>query len=253
MVHFMKEGHPMMDPAMFVKRYFHYFAVAFMLGILLREGVSMLRCANGNRLLVFLSNKLMPHSSRLIFAILVGLSGIALPLGAHSADESKDPPKSNQRVVSKNVADALAARMPKYNPPEPEPEPTDEEEMQDMREVDKPRNKIIRLPEYVVRQDKPQVFRERDIYTKAGLKKLAMKRYFSGTSEGLNKLTIPLFGDIEEYALMLYQQDERLKNISDLNETADDIDRVDPESAQKLREATRDTYDRIFDERYRNR
>ena len=195
----------------------------------------------------------MPRFLHLIFAILVGLSGIAPPLAAQSFDESNDPPKTNQRVFSKNVAEALAARMPKYNPPEPEPEPVDEEEMQDMRDVDKPRNKIIRLPEYVVRQDKPPVFRDRDINTKAGLKKLAMKRYFYETSIALNKLTIPLFGDAESYALMLYEQDERLKNISDLNETANDIDRVDPEDAKEIRKATRDTYGRGFDDRSRNR
>jgi len=144
--------------------------------------------------------------------------------------------------------------MPKYNPPEPEPEPTNEEEMLDMRDVDKPRNKIIRLPEYVVRQDKPPFFRERDIYTNKGLAALAKKRYLSETSLGLNKYTIPLFGvGAEAYSLMLYQQDERLKNISDLNESANDIDRVDPESAEELREATRDTYDRGFDYRSRNR
>ena len=142
--------------------------------------------------------------------------------------------------------------MPKYNPPKPEPDKVADD--RDMREVDKPRNKIIRLPEYVVRQDKPPVFRERDIYTNKGLAELAMKRYLSETSLGLNKFTIPLFGvGAEAYSLMLYQQDERLKNIAELNETADDIDRVDPENAEELREATRETYGRGFDDRYRNR
>ncbi len=37
MVHFVKEGHPMMDPAMFLKGYLHYFVVAFLLGIILRK------------------------------------------------------------------------------------------------------------------------------------------------------------------------------------------------------------------------
>ena len=195
---------------------------------------------------------LMPRFSRYLCAVLLALSGTAIPLGAQSSAEKEDPPKSNQRAVSKNVAAALAARMPKYNPPKPEPDKVADD--RDMREVDKPRNKIIRLPEYVVRQDKPPVFRERDIYTNKGLAELAMKRYLSETSLGLNKFTIPLFGvGAEAYSLMLYQQDERLKNIAELNETADDIDRVDPENAEELREATRETYGRGFDDRYRNR
>jgi hypothetical protein len=161
-----------------------------------------------------------------------------------------DQPKSNQRVFSKNVAEALAASMPKYNPPkEEEKKPVDN---RDMRDVDKPRNKIIRLPAYVVRQEKPPVFRERDINTKAGLKGLAIKRYFSEASVALSTFNIPFFENLaENYALMLYEQDERLKNISDLNESADDIDQVDSENAKEIREATRDTYNRGFSDRSR--
>ncbi len=41
MVHFVKEGHPMMDPGMFLKGYLHYFVVALLLGMILRKsGVS---------------------------------------------------------------------------------------------------------------------------------------------------------------------------------------------------------------------
>lgn len=183
----------------------------------------------------------MPRFSRLLLTVLVGLSGTVLLLGAQTSDESKTAPKSHQRAVSKNVATALAARMPKYNPPKEEPKkPVD-------NRVDKPRNKIIRLPEYVVHQDKAPVFRERDIHTKSGLKKLAMKRYFSETSMALSSFNIPFLENLaENYALMLYQQDERLKNIFDLNETADDIERVDPENAEELRKGTRDTYRRTF-------
>ena len=43
MIHFMKEGQPMMDPAMFVKGYFHYFVVAFLLGIILRKTAGSLK------------------------------------------------------------------------------------------------------------------------------------------------------------------------------------------------------------------
>lgn len=191
---------------------------------------------------------------RLTAPLLLSLFGTALPLSAQSTEKNAEPPKGNQRVLSKNVAEALAARMPKYNPPAPEPEPAEAPDESDMREEDKPRNKIIRLPEYVVREEKPPVFRERDIYTSKGLAALAKSRYLSETSLGLNKFTIPLFGiGAEAYALMLYQEDERLKNISDLNETADDIERVDQENAKEIREATRDTYGRGFNDRYRSR
>lgn len=191
---------------------------------------------------------------RRLFCILTALSVAALPSVAQTLEKADDAPKTNRRAVSKNVAAALAASMPKYDPPKEEPDREEPAEMQDMRDVDKPRNKIIRLPEYVVRQDKPPVFRERDIYTNKGLAELAKKRYLSETVLGLNQFTIPLFGvGAEAYSLMLYQQDERLKNISDLNETADDISRIDPDNAEEIRKATRETYDRGFDDRYRTR
>lgn len=37
MIHFMKEGHPMMDPGKFLKGYLHYFVVALLLGMILRN------------------------------------------------------------------------------------------------------------------------------------------------------------------------------------------------------------------------
>lgn len=196
----------------------------------------------------------MLNLPRLSVFVLTAVSTAALPLVAQTIEESEKAPKTNRRAVSKNVAAALAATMPKYDPPKEEPDREEPAEMQDMREVDKPRNKIIRLPEYVVRQDKPPVFRERDIYTNKGLAELAKKRYLSETSLGLNQFTIPLFGvGAEAYSLMLYKQDERLENISDLNETADDVSRLDPENAEEIRKATRETYDRGFDDRYRTR
>lgn len=42
MVHFMKEGQPMMDPAMFLQGYLHYFVVAFLLGLILRQTAGFL-------------------------------------------------------------------------------------------------------------------------------------------------------------------------------------------------------------------
>jgi hypothetical protein len=158
-------------------------------------------------------------------------------------DDSEPAPSTrNTRAISPEVAAALAAGMPKYNPPKPVEK---SEEDIDMREVDKPRNQIIRLPEYVVREEKPPVFRERDIYTQKGLRELARMRYLSETGQALNRFNIPLFGmGADAYALMRYEEEERLSNISDLNETARDVSLTDPESAQAIREATRDTYAR---------
>lgn len=184
-------------------------------------------------------------SCRYLRLTTVFMSMCLAPLLAQDQKPDDSEPASstrNTRAISPEVAAALAAGMPKYNPPKPVEK---SEEDIDMREVDKPRNQIIRLPEYVVREEKPPVFRERDIYTQKGLRELARMRYLSETGQALNRFNIPLFGmGADAYALMRYEEEERLSNISDLNETARDVSLTDPESAQAIREATRDTYAR---------
>ena len=176
-------------------------------------------------------------------AVLMSMSLAPLLAQEQKPDDSEPAgPARNTRAISPEVAAALAAGMPKYNPPKPV-EKT--EESIDMREVDKPRNQIIRLPEYVVREERPPVFRERDIYTQKGLRELARMRYLSETGRALNRFNIPLFGmGADAYALMRYEEEERLKNISDLNDSARDASLVNPENAKAIREAARDTYAR---------
>lgn len=169
------------------------------------------------------------------------------------ADDAKAPEPPRARALSNSLADALAASMPKYNPP-PKPAPKEPGEEVDLREIDKPRNQIIRLPQYVVREQKPPVFTEREISTTKGLNAIALQRYFSQTGLALNRFTIPLFGISKEaYAQMLYAEDERLRNIAELESAAADVNLVDPANARKLKEATRDTYQRGFDYTYRKR
>jgi len=131
------------------------------------------------------------------------------------------PIRKRERAISSDVAASLAAAMPKYNPPKPAPPPKPVEEQPDLREIDKPKNGIIRLPSYVVREAKPPVFRERDINTQAGMAAIAMKKYGTEASRALNRFTIPLFGQTQEqHALAQYAEDERLKTIGELNDAA---------------------------------
>lgn len=134
--------------------------------------------------------------------------------------ESATPPPTRVRAVSPALAAQLraAADNPKYAPPAPEP-PHPVEAMVDARKTDKPQNDIIRLPEYVVLERKPQVFTERDISTQKGLTDIAMKRYISETDYVMNRFHIPIFGQsVEDRALAMYAEQERLNNI-DATET----------------------------------
>ncbi|MEO6876463.1 MAG: hypothetical protein ABI222_16730 [Opitutaceae bacterium] len=147
-----------------------------------------------------------------------GVSG-AEPVKTEPATEPEAPrpaalnqPK-HDRVMSSEVAATFASGMPKYNPPPKRPEPKPEEEQVDLRETDKPKNKIIRLQKYVVKEPKPPIFRERDLHTKSELTAMALKRHAGlkiGNIGGLNDPT----------ALFMYEEKQRLGDISDLKDEA---------------------------------
>lgn len=175
-------------------------------------------------------------------------SVLASPSATASATSSSAPTSSRpkrERAISSGLASSLASTMPKYNPP-PKPNPDDEDV--DLRDVDKPRNGIIRLPKYTVQEKKPPVFRERDILTGFGFAELAKKRYLTNAYHALNSFYLPLFGQSpESRALAMYAEDERLKNISDLKDNARTVGTADAADAKALRAETDATYLRSAD------
>jgi hypothetical protein len=192
----------------------------------------------------------MPRLTRVsvLFPLLVGftLAGTSYaqsptPVVPDSTAPLMPPPKPKKdRPISTGVASALAASMPKYSPP-PKPNPADEDV--DLRDVDKPKNGIIRLPKYTVQEKKPPVFRERDIFNKGGLANLARGRYLSATDRILNRVTLPLFGTSPEArAMAMYAEDERLNNMADLKDTAKDISRINAADGAYIKRVTDQTY-----------
>jgi len=129
------------------------------------------------------------------------------------ATDTNPPVAQHARVMSDEVAATLASSMPKYDPPPKLPEPSPEEEAKDLRDTDKPRNRIIRLPRYTVTEPKPPVFSDRNLHTKSERTDMALKRYYGlkiGNFGGLNNST----------ALLMYDEQERLDNLADLKDEA---------------------------------
>jgi hypothetical protein len=115
------------------------------------------------------------------------------------------------RTVSPGLAAALAQGMPKFSPPTPTPVPTGDPV--DLRDVDKPKNEIKRLPKYVVVEKRPPVFRDRDLYSAQGLAALSFKNHAGlifGNILGLN----------EGAAYNMYLEDERKDNMDDMTDMA---------------------------------
>ena len=172
------------------------------------------------------------------------------PVLAPNEGEKAPPPAAPKRArpVSPGVAAALAAAAPKYAPPPPKPEPKPESEQVDMREIDKPKNEIVRLPKYLVREPKPVIFSERQINTEKGLTDIAMRRYISDVDRALNRWTLPLFGSSKEArALAMYAEDERLKNMSEMEATATAVSQADAAAGAYIRRESEKTFMRTSD------
>lgn len=179
-------------------------------------------------------------------AVAPATSPVLAPGSAEKAPAPAAPRRT--RAISSEVAAALAAASPKYTPPPPRPEPKPEEEQQDLREIDKPKNGIVRLPKYIVQEPKPAVFSERAIHTEKGLTDIAMRRYISDADRALNRFTLPLFGTSKEArALAMYAEDERLKNMSELEDAATSASKSDAAAGTYIRKEAQKTYLRTSD------
>lgn len=161
------------------------------------------------------------------------------PPAVTSPPPAETSPPAKKRVISDDLAASLASSMPKYDPPKPvEKKVVAEEDAEDvdLREVDKPKNGIIRLPKVVVQGQRPGIFRETDFLTRQGLSHFALQKY-----RGLSM--VPFASLNAKVALKMYQEDERLRNMADLNETANDAARAgDTAGSEYIRKQTSETF-----------
>ncbi len=128
-----------------------------------------------------------------------------------SADAGGSAPAGPRpgRGISRSAAAALSAGIT-YAPPPPKPP---EDENVDLRDIDKPKNEIVRLPTYHVTGQKPPVFTDRSLYTRDSLEKLAISRHLGKFDTNfLNRWTLPWLSN-EARAMQMYYDAERQQNI----------------------------------------
>jgi len=140
------------------------------------------------------------------------------------------------RAVSSATAALLNAARPKISPLPPA-EKKSAEELPDLRETDRPRNDIIRLPKYLVQEPRPPVFRERDFLDEAGRIALGMKRY-----PGLGMF--PLSSLNGATALQMLQEDARLEDMAAFKDLIRTAGVSDPAARDKLKNLWLQTYQR---------
>jgi hypothetical protein len=173
---------------------------------------------------------MLPFSSSAVFAQAV----VPSPPPERPTVDVSGP---SQRL-SRSTIQAVAAGIT-YAPPKPVEKKPEPEEV----EPDQPKNGIVRLPEYIVHGDRPPVFRPKDVNTKKGLGQIAVDKYFTETGKALNRFTIPLFGmSKEQYALMMWEEEERLKNMQNASENVYLLRQTDPAGAAQLKREVDQTF-----------
>jgi hypothetical protein len=169
--------------------------------------------------------------------VLLAQSTTPTPPSGDPADPTRRPAvdvTGPSERVSRFTAAAVTAGIT-YSPPPPAPEKKAEQHPDDPQNAENPKNGIVRLPKYIVEGERPPVFRERDINTTKGLGEIAVKRYLSEAGKALNRYTLPFIGlTKEQYALMMYQEDERLQNLKDVSEDVYILRQTDPGAADQL-------------------
>jgi hypothetical protein len=158
-------------------------------------------------------------SRRLLFSTMWG-AGLAVGLSSKTEAQSEIAPESastpalaspaRARAVSPAMAEKLLLNAPKFVPPKPEGEKAPE--LPDRRELDKPKNGIIRLPNYVVREPKPPTFPERELLTPQGKLDLAYKRH-----PGLRLGSLPFLSN-DRIALFMLEEEHHLERLAEMNE-----------------------------------
>ena len=146
----------------------------------------------------------------------VPAAAAALPAPASPTTTASTPDRP--RPVSPAIAAHLAEKMPKFTPPAPaeaSPLLTDAKAAPpgaDLRETDRPRNTIISLPNYVVLEEKPPAFKERNLLTPTGRLALGFKRY-----PGLRFGSLPFFSN-DGWALAMLEEDHRLERKAEMED-----------------------------------
>jgi hypothetical protein len=142
--------------------------------------------------------------------------------------------------MSALMAARLAERMPKFTPPKPgepvtSPVVTDAKAAEpDPAATDRPRNTIVRLPNYVVQEEKPEAFKERNLLTGWGRLQLAYKRH-----PGLHIGSLPILSN-DGIGLFMLEEEDRLERKAEMEELVTVI--TTPAERAKAKAALHDTF-----------
>ena len=182
----------------------------------------------------------------LLLLLALGAMRAAEPAPTLSALSAPAAPPASSAISAGTAAKLVAAR-PKLPPLVQPAAPKPAEETPDLRETDKPRNGIVRLPKYVVRETRPPVFREQDIYTQSAFSRRLAKRYYSEGYLAFSRLIgyTPLafiFPSAEASAMAQFREEERLRIKAEFSDYTNMLMISNPAAGEKLKGDVQQTF-----------
>ena len=144
------------------------------------------------------------------------------------------------RETSADTAAKINATLPKFSPVKT-PESEAAVELPDLREIDKPRNGIIRLPKYMVPGRRAPAFKEYDLLTPEGKLELAYQR-----NPGLRFGSLPFLTN-NGAALFMAWEELRLERMAEMNDLVGLYQYSDPKSGAALKREAQKTFIRTGD------
>lgn len=162
----------------------------------------------------------MKRLPRVLLSMLAVFGGIESTSAAESSPALRatvapsvpaSPAPAKSRLVSSGVAALLRTAAPKFEPAAATPPPGADAPAAAPAEPDRSRNTIIRLPDYLVQEDRIRVPGHRDVLTASGELQLARRRY-----AGLNFGPLAKLND--GWALAMLEEDYLLERWNEMHD-----------------------------------
>jgi hypothetical protein len=184
----------------------------------------------------------------IVLALASALAASAQPSPPNTPETT---PAVAPRTVSPAIAEQLKAALPKLAPVKLTENKT-EADSPDLRTIDKPRNEIVRLPSYLVRERKPPVFTDRELLGEHAFGEKLARRYFPEWYLAFNKVAMwtPLrlyMASAANSALAQFYEEERLRQKSEMADLANMVMRSDAAAGKKTNALLEDTFMRWQD------
>lgn len=144
-----------------------------------------------------------------------------------AAPSTPAAPTARPRAISPETAAKLSAVAPKFTPAKPVESKA--AELVDLREIDKPRNGIIRLPQVMVQEQKLPILNDRELLTLSGQLELAYKRH-----PGLHLGSLKSASN-NAYAMGMLAEERRLERMSEMSEIIGLYQFSDPKTGAALK------------------